>query len=155
MVFYRNCALLRELMLDFMFYIDSAYHYTKFGNDQGLLRALVMKYSVFYKLLFVMHDAPNWNPTWHRADRLRLQTQIPYKAHYGYEGWINEANGQQQYIWHGAGGEKLWTRKYDSPSVNEAWEWIGGTYDGAPDARELGDHPTTTSAFAECPAAWT
>jgi lipopolysaccharide biosynthesis glycosyltransferase len=117
-VFYRNGEFIKELMKDFCFYIDSCYHYDKSGSfaDQGLLRALVAVYNIQGCIQFHRLPAENWNPTWRRADTLEFQNNI----------WINKKNGQKQRIWHGAGEEKLWTGKYDSASVNEAWSWIGG-----------------------------
>lgn len=121
-VFYVNGPNVKQLMRDFMFYIESCYHYTLAGSfaDQGVLRALVAKYHLQGNIQFYREDAVNWNPTWFRADDLVFDSEA--------EKWINQKNGQQQFVWHGAGGEKLWSGKYASPSVNEAWRYVGGTY---------------------------
>jgi len=122
-VFYVNGPGLRRLMTEFSFYIDSCYHYTYSGSfaDQGVLRALVAKHHLLDSIAFVKEDAANWNPTWFRADDLSFDTERKI--------WINAANGHEQHIWHGAGGEKVWTRRYPSPSVNEAWAWVGGEFE--------------------------
>jgi hypothetical protein len=125
-VFYANGPGVRQLLTEFSFYIDSCYHYTFSGSfaDQGVLRALVAKHHLLGTIHFVKEEATNWNPTWFRADHLSFDEAR--------QRWTNDANGREQYIWHGAGGEKLWTGRYPSPSVNEAWAWVGGTCGPAP-----------------------
>jgi Methyltransferase domain len=123
-VFYVNGPGVQEFLTDFSFYIDSCYHYTHSGSfaDQGVLRALIAKHHLLGRIAFIKEDAVNWNPTWFRADDLEFDGSR----------WVNRANGREQVIWHGAGGEKLWTGRYPSPSVNRAWEWVGGTQEPGP-----------------------
>lgn len=125
-VIYRNGPGVKELMKDFCFYIDSCYHYTYSGNfaDQGVLRALVAKHHILGNIGYIKIEGTNWNPTWRRADQLSFDSDR--------QRWINGSNGLEQFIWHGAGGAKLWTGKYTSPGVNAAWKWIGGTNDPGP-----------------------
>jgi hypothetical protein len=115
-VFYRNGPGIHRLMLDFMFYIESDCHYHQFGNDQGLLRALVMYHVQEGNIQLDIAEGSCWNPTWFRADELELRG----------EEWFNLNAGGKQFIWHGAGGEKLWSGKYKAPGVNQAWGWIMG-----------------------------
>jgi hypothetical protein len=131
-VFYVNGPGIRELLTEFSFYIDSCYHYTYSGNfaDQGVLRALIAKHHMLGKIHFVKEDGVNWNPTWFRADVLGFDAEK--------QCWRNESNGCHQYIWHGAGGEKLWTGRYKSSSVNEAWKWVGGSLEPRPYERIKG-----------------
>jgi predicted O-methyltransferase YrrM len=131
-VAYRNGPGVRDLLTDFTFYVDSCYHYTHSGHfgDQGVLRALVAKHHLRGTVNFVKGDGVNWNPTWYRADRLS------YDAVRGR--WVNDDNGRDQFLWHGAGAEKLWTGRYASPSVNAAWEWVGGRREPAPYDRVTG-----------------
>lgn len=123
-VFYVNGPRLREMMKEFCFYIDSCVHYTHSGSfgDQGVLRALVAKHHLTGAIRYVREDAVNWNPTWFRADDLTFDADR--------QRWMNGRNGRQQFIWHGAGGEKLWTGRYNSPSVMDAWRWVGGRREG-------------------------
>jgi len=122
-VFYNNNRAVKQLARDFMFFVESCYHYTHAGYfaDQGILRALVAKHSILGNIKYFREDAVNWNPTWNRADNLRLDPESLK--------WINLANNIQQIVWHGAGGAKLWTGKYESESVNAAWRWVGGGID--------------------------
>jgi hypothetical protein len=131
-VFYVNGPGVRQLLTDFSFYVDSCYHYTYSGNfaDQGVLRALVAKHHLLGTIRFVKEDATNWNPTWFRADQLSFD---PARRR-----WINNANGREQHIWHGAGGEKLWTGRYPSEAVNVAWKWVGGMREPGPYDRVKG-----------------
>jgi predicted O-methyltransferase YrrM len=115
-VFYRNGPGVDELMHDFMFYIDSCYHYSLTTNDQGLLRYLISKYHLGGRIAYQLRDRRNWNPVWSVADALRLEGSR----------WINEANGRQQFIWHGAGVAKPWQVKFNRSAVAESWRWVGG-----------------------------
>lgn len=115
-VFYKNGSGVREMIQDFMFYIDSCYHYTLTGNDQGMLRYLVSKFHLTGKIHYRLADRTNWNPTWSVANKLRRQGEI----------WINERNSHQQFIWHGAGGCKPWQVEFSLGPVLDAWGWIGG-----------------------------
>jgi hypothetical protein len=119
-VFYRNGEGVHALTLDFMHFIESCHHFAFSGTfaDQGVLRALVAKHHLLGRIHFELRDATNWNPTWGRADNLRFVPDT--------EEWINQWNGQRQYIWHGAGSKKLWTGRYPSEAVNRAWAFIGG-----------------------------
>jgi len=138
LVFYVNNAEVEHLARDFMFFIDSSYHYTHSGHfaDQGILRALVAKYHLSGKVRFFRESAENWNPTSFRANDLEID---PHTGE-----WINLANGAKQYVWHSAGGEKLWTGRYSSQSVNEAWRWIDGpTADNWVDALQALNQPDT------------
>jgi predicted O-methyltransferase YrrM len=107
-------------MLDFMHYIESCHHFLYSGcfADQGVLRALVAKHHLLKRINYELRDATNWNPTWGRADHLRV---LPETGE-----WINEQNGKPQRIWHGAGPRKLWTSQYDSESAKRAWQSVGG-----------------------------
>lgn len=113
---YTNGPGIHRLMLDFIFYIESCYHYTGFGNDQGLLRALAMFHCQKGSIMVDIAPAACWNPTWFRADELEERNGE----------WFNIKANSKQFIWHGAGGEKLWTGKYKSASVNRAWDWVRG-----------------------------
>ena len=120
-MFYINGPAIKELMLDFCFYTESNYHFDKNTGacDQGLLRALVAKHHFKGLINYHMLDtAANWNPTGGRGYKLELVGDT----------WINKDNGQVQKIYHAAGVEKLWTKKHPSPSVNKAWQWVGGQY---------------------------
>ena len=117
-VVFCNGVGVRRLILDYMFFIGSPYHFRFCGYvDQGLMRCLVAGYHVRGDVDFVMLPCENWNPVWGRADRLVLR---------GGE-WFNRGNGLKQFIWHGAGGhEKIWRKPYFSNCINEAWAWVGG-----------------------------
>jgi len=117
-VLFNNGVGVRRLVLDYMFFIGSPYHFRFCGYvDQGLIRCLVAGFHVRGDVDFVMLPCENWNPVWGKADRLFLR---------GGE-WFNRCNGLKQFIWHGAGGhEKIWRKPYFSGCVNEAWAWVGG-----------------------------
>lgn len=119
-VFYVNGPNLKEMMREFMFFIDSCYHYTVVSpnGDQGVLRNMIAKYDILKRINLHRYERTNWNPTWQAADELTLV-----------EGkWINGKNKEQQFMWHGAGASKIWTRNYQSSGVNDAWKWLGGRY---------------------------
>ncbi|MGI4791111.1 MAG: hypothetical protein ACRYFS_19970 [Janthinobacterium lividum] len=119
-VFYVNNRAIKQLARDFMFFVESCYHFKYAGHfaDQGVLRALVAKYHILGDIIFYKEDAVHWNPTWFRADELVFDPET--------DSWYNSADGGRQYIWHGAGGEKVWTGKYKAQAVNAAWKWIDG-----------------------------
>lgn len=117
-VLFQNGPGVTDMLHEFAFYCDSPYHWNHSGYfaDQGILRALTAARHIQGKINFKRLERTNWNPSWFVAEDLELRGTT----------WINKRNNQPQFIWHGAGGEKLWTGKYKSPSVNAAWKWIGG-----------------------------
>jgi len=119
-VFYVNGPNLKEMIKEFMFFIDSCYHYTVASpnGDQGILRNIIAKHHILKRIHFYRYERTNWNPTWRLADDLVLEDGK----------WINNRNGQRQFIWHGAGAAKVWTGGYSAPGVNDAWKWLGGRY---------------------------
>lgn len=116
-VFYSNGPGVRELARDFMFFVDSCYHYTHAGifADQGVLRSLVAKHAILGNIKFVLRDRTNWNPTWNAADDIYMNNRGE---------WINRANNEKQFIWHGAGAAKLWSGNYTNTKVLSAWQWV-------------------------------
>jgi len=122
LVLYVNGPGVRALMRDFMFYIESCYHYRYSAHfaDQGVLRALVAKHHINQGIRFELEDGATWNPTFLRADDLQYNADQ--------QTWTNLRTGHRQHVWHSAGAEKLWTGRYESPSVNDAWRWVGGSY---------------------------
>jgi len=114
-VFYRNGKMIKELIKDFMWYIESCVHFKHSGlKDQGVLQSLIAKYHINNMINLFVLDATNWNPTWNRADNL----------FYKNGDWINLNNNKKQIIWHGAGSKKLWQKHYGSISVTNAWNWV-------------------------------
>jgi hypothetical protein len=124
-VFYSNGPGVQKLAKDFMFYIDSCYHYTHAGYfaDQGVLRSLVAKHHILGNIHFLMKERTNWNPTWSSAEDIFLNDQ---------DEWVNRANNKKQFIWHGAGAPKLWTGNYKNEAVLDAWRWICQDGNNAP-----------------------
>lgn len=122
-VMYVNGSNVKQFARDFMFYVESCYHYTYAGffADQGLIRALVAVYDFEKKIHWHLKDGTNWNPTFRRADSLYFEPETGK--------WINARNREQQRIWHAPAKERLWTGEHRSTSVNEAWRWIGGEYE--------------------------
>lgn len=117
-IFYRNGEKIKQLAKDFMFYIDSCYHYAYAGifADQGVIRSLVAKHHILGNINFHLEEKENWNPTWNAADDIYLDKKNNQ--------WVNRKNNKKQYIWHGAGGEKLWMGKYKNQPVINAWNWV-------------------------------
>jgi hypothetical protein len=116
-VAYKNGPKVKEMIIDFMFYIESCYHYGNSGlADQGVLQSLVAKHHILKNINFYMCDRTNYNPTWFVSDNMVFENGE----------WFNLKNNKKQYMWHGAGGAKLWSGNYKSQSVNNAWDWIGG-----------------------------
>ena len=111
---------MKLLAKDFMFYIDSCFHYTHAGifADQGVLRSLVAKHHIQGNIQYKLLDGQNWNPTWNRADHLRKIVRD------GEICWVNAVNNKIQHIWHGAGSAKLWLKPYPSKGVQAAWDWV-------------------------------
>jgi hypothetical protein len=122
-MFYVNGRGVKELARDFMFYIESCYHYDYTGPcaDQSVLRAVVAKHAILGGIHFHQEEAVNWNPTWRRVDELQFDEND--------QRWINLHNSKLQHIWHAAGQEKVWTGRHVSPSINSAWQWVGGEYE--------------------------
>lgn len=116
---YKNGDNIKKLITDFMFYIESCYHFCYSGMlDQGIIQSLVAVYHLDKSINFHMHDRTNFNPTWQVSDNLSfIQNE-----------WINLKNNKKQYMWHGAGGAKLWSGDYKSDSVNLAWKYVGGEF---------------------------
>lgn len=148
-VFYINGAGTKKMVRDFMFFMESCYHWDKAGSyddwDQGLLRCIVAKNGILGNIRFRREDNWNWNPTWRRADVLDYSAET--------DTWTNRNNGLKQYIWHSPvhGGylqRRLWTGREPSPTVNDAWRWVGGQYE---DWRSIPGSPSELSinGFAE------
>ena len=118
-VFYRNGPGMRELASDFLFYIESCYHFDHSGcMDQGILRYLAAKHEILGNVRYVLEDNACWNPDQQSAEDLELRGGQ----------WINRRNWQVQRIYHSYNRHKLWPAKHPSPSVNAAWRWAGGEY---------------------------
>lgn len=156
-VFYTNGAGVKELVREFMFCIESCYHFDRSAHfsDQGVLRCVVAKHAILGRVEFHRVPRMNWNPLWHDADELEFDVRS--------ERWINLKNNETQYIWHGSGASRLWLAAYPSPSVNLAWRSIGGPYaaewpepklpvrfDSEPMAIQFSSEPNAKLCFAAC-----
>jgi len=126
LVFYVNGPGGQILAKDFMFYIESCYHWNRAGQggqgENHLLRLLAAKHSLLANIECHVVDGRNWNPKSGEADELHFDSE---------EGiWRNCSNGQMQHAWRLGDGDlpPVWTARYHSSSVNAAWEWVGGTH---------------------------
>ena len=118
-VFFRNGPGIRDLISDYMFYGESCYHYDHSGFvDQGILRCLAAKHEILGNIHFHLEENACWNPDYQSAETL-----TPHG-----DQWVNARNGQVQRIYHSYNRPKLWPGGHPSPSVNAAWQWIGGEY---------------------------